>query len=100
MQEVNYAVMAGCAASELLPKLGLIANFITKEKPDMKALKRFFKEKDFFDKETFEILLRFLNVDFENEKQIKCGDFLSKLLKIIDPEDRKKNLYEHLTAKN
>lgn len=100
MQEVNYAVMAGCAASELLPKLGLIANFITKEKPDMKALKRFFKEKDFFDKETFEILLRFLNVDFENEKQIKCGDFLSKLLKIVDPEDRKKHLYEHLTAKN
>ncbi|MBQ1927013.1 MAG: hypothetical protein II180_12945, partial [Proteobacteria bacterium] len=100
MQEVNYAVMAGCTASELLPKLGLIGNFINKEKPDLKALKRFFKEHDFFDKERFETLLRFLNVDFENEKQVKCGEFLSKLLKIIDPEDRKRHLFAHLTSKN
>jgi hypothetical protein len=100
MQEVNYAVMAGCTASELLPKLGLIANFINKEKPDLKGLKRFFKEHDFFDKERFEILLRFLNIDFENEKQVKCGDFLNQLMKIIDPEDRKRHLFAHLTAKN
>ena len=100
MQEVNYAVMAGCTAVELLPKLGLIANFINKEKPDMKALKRFFKEHDFFDKERFDTLLKFLNVDTSDEKKIKCGDFLSQLLKIVDPEDRKRHLFQHLTAKN
>ena len=100
MQEVNYAVMAGCTAIELLPKLGLIANFIQKEKPDLKGLKRFFKQHDFFDKERFETLLRFLDIDFSNEKIIKNSEFMAELLKIIDPEDRKRHLFKHLTAKN
>ncbi|MCL2325161.1 MAG: hypothetical protein FWC40_01455 [Proteobacteria bacterium] len=100
MQEVNYAVLAGCSANELLPKLGLVANFIVKEKPDAKALKRFFREHDFFDKERHETLLAFLGIDASQDKHIKAGDFLTQLLKIIDPEDRKRHLYRYLTAKN
>ena len=99
MQEVNYAVLAGCAASELLPKIGLVASTIVKEKPDLKGLKRFFKEHDFFDKERFETLLNFLDVDYSG-KTVKAGPFLTKLLSIVDPEDRKRALFEHLTNKN
>ena len=100
MQEVNFAILAGCKSQELLPKLGLIYNCISKEKPDMKALKRFFKEHDFFEKERFETLLRFLDIDISDTKSIKAGPFLTKISKIIDPEDRKRALFDHLTEKN
>jgi hypothetical protein len=100
MQEVNFAVLEGCKPNELLPRLGLVVNFLLKEKPDLKGLKRFFKEHDFFNKERFEILLNFLDIDYSNEKQVKAGEFLTKLSKIIDPEDRKRHLFKHLTAKN
>ena len=99
MQEVIYAVLPGVPASELLPKVGLIANYIIKEKPDIKALRRFFKEYDIFDKERFEIFLTFLGVDFES-KVIKAGDFLTTLVKQIDPVDRKRHLFQHLMLKN
>lgn len=100
MQEVNFAVLAGCKANEMLPKLGLVASFIKKEKPDLKALKRFFKEHDFFDKERFTTLLNFLNIDYSDEKRVTCDAFLSDLTTIIDPEDRKRHLFKHLTDKN
>ena len=100
MQEINFAVLEGCKPNELLPRLGLVVQFLMKEKPDLKGLKRFFKEHDFFDKERFEIVLKFLDIDYSDEKRIKPGEFITKLSKIIDPEDRKRHLFKHLTAKN
>ena len=100
MQEVNFAVLAGCKPLELLPKLGLVASFVVKSKPDFKALRKFFKENGFYVKEQFETLLSFLNIDIEDEKHVKCDDFLRGLLTIVDPVDRQRHLFKHLLDKN
>ena len=100
MQEINFAVLEGCKPNELLPKLGLVVNCILKDKPDLKGLKRCFKEHDFYDKERFTTVLNFLDIDYSDEKHIKAGEFLTQLSKIIDPEDRKRLLFDHLTKKN
>ena len=100
MQEVNFAVLAGCKPLELLPKLGLVASFVVKSKPDFKALRKFFKENGFYVKEQFETLLSFLNIDIEDEKHVKCDDFLRSLLTIVDPVDRQRRLFKHLLDKN
>lgn len=100
MQEVNFASLPGVKAFEQLPKLGLFVSFLKKEKADKRALKRFMREHDIFDAETFETLLAFLQIDLSDEKQIKPGPFLTQLAATIDPEDRKRLLFKFLTEKN
>lgn len=100
MQEISYAALAGCAAAELLPKVGLIASFIAKAKPDFRALRKFFKENGLYDKEQFDTVLRFLNIDVRDESRVKCDDFLRDLPTIVAPEDRQRRLFRHLLEKN
>ncbi len=100
MQEINYAALAGCAAAELLPKVGLVASFIAKAKPDFRALRKFFKENGLYDKEQFETVLRFLNIDVRDESRVKCDAFLRDLPTIAAPEDRQRHLFRHLLEKN
>ena len=99
MQELNFAVMAGCKANELLPKLGLIVDCVIRKKMNLKELKRELKKQDLYDAETFETLLNFLDIETDGSK-VKCGEFLKTLKDIIAPEDRQRHLFKHLTAKN
>ncbi|MGI5830698.1 MAG: hypothetical protein ACOX8U_11115 [Bradymonadia bacterium] len=100
MQEVNFASLPGAKAFEQLPKLGLITSFLKEGKANIRSLKRFMREQDIYDGESFETLLAFLQVDASNEKNIKPGPFLTKLGETIDPEQRKRLLFKHLTSKN
>ncbi len=100
MQVINFATLPGVKPGELIPKTCLVQQFLRDNKPDLKAFKLFLREHDLFDKERFEILCQFFDLEVIKGKPIVPSPFLQRLGEVWDPDERKKLIFKHLVMKN